>query len=121
LLHGLLASAGKVVVPDRGNGHASPHWDRSGFIRFCRGCREALNRRVMKAYLLKESLDRLWSYRCEGAMMRYLKNGIGQLRWQRLKPMEKLAGRLLRHLEGILNLLQNKDSPGVVEAFTTLL
>jgi transposase len=54
-------------------------------------------------------------------MMRYLKNGIGQLRWQRLKPMEKLAGRLLRHLEGILNLLQNKDSPGVVEAFTTLL
>jgi len=28
----------------------------------------ALNRRVMKAYLLKESLERLWSYRYEGAM-----------------------------------------------------
>ena len=27
----------------------------------------ALNRRVMKAYLLKESLDRLWSYRYAGA------------------------------------------------------
>ena len=28
-----------------------------------------LNRRVMKAYLLKESLDRLWNYRYEGAML----------------------------------------------------
>jgi hypothetical protein len=26
----------------------------------------------MKAYLLKESLDRLWNYRYEGAMLRYL-------------------------------------------------
>jgi transposase len=32
----------------------------------------ALNRRVMKAYLLKESLERLWTYRYEGAMVRYL-------------------------------------------------
>src|SRR6202161_4401537 len=31
----------------------------------------ALNRRVMKAYLLKESLDRLWTYRYEGALIRY--------------------------------------------------
>jgi transposase len=33
-----------------------------------------LNRRVMKAYLLKESLDRLWTYRYEGAMLRYLQS-----------------------------------------------
>ena len=63
----------------------------------------ALNRRVMKAYLLKESLDRLWDYRYEGAMLRYLQSWIDQLRWQRLKPMEKLAQMLLNHLEGILN------------------
>ena len=47
----------------------------------------ALNRRVMKAYLLKESLERLWSYTYEGAMLRYLQSWIDQLRWQRLKPM----------------------------------
>jgi transposase len=51
----------------------------------------ALNRRVMKAYLLKESLDRLWTYTYEGAMMRYLQSWIRQLRWQRLTPFEKLA------------------------------
>jgi len=76
----------------------------------------ALNRKVMKAYLLKESLDRLWRYHYEGAMMRYLKSWIGQLRWQRLKPMEKLADMLLRHLEGILNYCRTKVPLGVVEA-----
>ena len=67
-----------------------------------------LNRRVMKAYLLKESLDRLWNYTYEGAMLRYLNNWIDQLRWQRLKPMEKLARMLLDHLEGILNYCRTK-------------
>ena len=76
----------------------------------------ALNRRVMKAYLLKESLDRLWSYRYEGAMARYLNSLIDQLRWQRLKPMEKLADMLVRHLEVILNYCRTKVRLGVVEA-----
>ena len=76
----------------------------------------ALNRRVMKAYLLKEGLDRLWSYTYEGAMLRYLKSWIDQLRWQRLKPMEKLARMLLDHLDGILNYCRIKIPLGVVEA-----
>jgi transposase len=76
----------------------------------------ALNRKLMKAYLMKESLDRLWSYRYEGAMLRYLKSWIDQLRWQRLKPMEKLADMLLSHLEGILNYCRTKVPLGVVEA-----
>ena len=76
----------------------------------------SLNRRVMKAYLLKESLDRLWNYRYEGAVLRYLQSWIDQLRWQRLKPFEKLAGLLLDHLEGILNYCRTKVPLGVVEA-----
>ncbi len=76
----------------------------------------ALNRRVMKAYLLKESLARLWDYTYEGAMLRYLQSWIDQLRWQRLAPMEKLAAMLLKHLEGILNYCKTKVPMGVVEA-----
>jgi transposase len=76
----------------------------------------ALNRRVMKAYLLKESLARLWDYIYEGAMLRYLQSWIDQLRWQRLAPMEKLAHMLLDHLEGILNYCKTKIPMGVVEA-----
>jgi transposase len=75
-----------------------------------------LNRRMMKAYLLKESLDRLWTYRYEGAAERYLNQWIDQLRWQRLEPFKKLAVMLLRHQEGILNYCRIKVPFGVVEA-----
>jgi transposase len=60
----------------------------------------ALNRRVLKAYLLKESLDRLWTYHYEGAMVRYLNSWIDQLKWQRLKPFEKLAQTLVEGMPG---------------------
>ena len=76
----------------------------------------ALNRRVMKAYLLKESLERLWTYPYEGAMLRYLQSWIDQLRWQRLAPFQKLGFMLLDHLDGILNYCRTKVPFGVVEA-----
>jgi transposase len=75
-----------------------------------------INRRVMKAYLLKESLDRLWTYTYEGAALRYLKGWTDQLRWQRLVPFNKLADMLFRHLEGLLNYSRIKVPFGVVEA-----
>ena len=70
----------------------------------------------MKAYLLKESLERLWTYRYEGAMLRYLQSWIDELRWQRLAPFQKLAQMLLDHLDGILNYCRTKVRFGVVEA-----
>jgi transposase len=76
----------------------------------------ALNRRVMKAYLLKESLERLWTYRYEGAMLRYLQSWIDQLRWQRLAPFQRLSRMLVDHLDGILNYCRTKVRFGVVEA-----
>jgi transposase len=76
----------------------------------------AMNRKLLKAYLLKESLERLWFYRYEGAMLRYLQSWIDQLRWQRLKPFQKLAEMLLDHLDGILNYCRTKVPLGVVEA-----
>src|SRR5258705_2358251 len=62
----------------------------------------ALNRRVMKAYFLKERLERLWTYRYEGAMLRYLQSWIDQLRWQPVAPFQKLAFMLAVHLGGTL-------------------
>jgi transposase len=63
-----------------------------------------LNRRMMKAYLLKESLDRRWTYRYEGAAIRYLNQWIDQLRWQRLEPFKKLAEMLLGRGRGYKNI-----------------
>ena len=75
-----------------------------------------LNRRLFKAYLLKESLERLWNYRYRGAMLNYLTQWMNQLKWQRLVPFEKLAGTLLKHVDGIANYCETKVRFGVVEA-----
>jgi transposase len=75
-----------------------------------------LNRRLFKAYLLKESLERLWSYHYEGAMLNYLQKWIDQLRWQRLPSFQDLGQMLLKHLDGILNYCRTKVRFGVVEA-----
>jgi transposase len=82
---------------------------------FERESRFRLNRRMLKAYLLKEGLDRLQIYRCEGAALRYLNQWIDQLRWQRLEPFKNLAEMLLRHQEG-LNYCRVPVRFGVVEA-----
>jgi transposase len=76
----------------------------------------ALNRKIMKSYFLKESLERLWTYTYEGAMFRYLKSWTLQLRWQRLPAFEKLAHMLMDHVDGILNYCRVKVRFGVVEA-----
>jgi transposase len=41
---------------------------------------------------------------------------MDQLRWQRLRPMEKLADMLVKHQPGILNYCVHKVPLGVVEA-----
>jgi transposase len=76
----------------------------------------ALNRRVFKAYLLKESLERVWTYRYEGAMYRYVQSWLTQLRWQRLPAFQKLAAMLVDHLDGLLNYCRTPVRFGVVEA-----
>jgi len=75
-----------------------------------------LNRRVFKAYLLKESLEGLWNYSYRGAMLNYLNKWMEQLKWQRLVPFEKLAETLLKHVDGIANYCETKVRFGVVEA-----
>jgi len=75
-----------------------------------------LNRKMMKAYLMKESLEGLWRQESAEKGAEYLANWIRQLRWQRLKPFDKLAQMLLDHHEGLLNYYEHPVRFGVVEA-----
>ena len=76
----------------------------------------ALNRRLFKAYFLKEQIERLWTYTYEGAACRFFDDWRSSLRWQRLPAFQKLADTLERHLQGILNYCRHKVPFGVVEA-----
>jgi transposase len=76
----------------------------------------ALNRRLAKAYLLKEQLAHLWTYTYEGAARRFLTTWLRALRWQRLPAFQKLGRLLTRHLDGLLNYCHEKVPLGTVEA-----
>jgi len=77
----------------------------------------AANRRLNKAYLLKESFGQLWDYRSEAWARRFFENWRSSLRWQRLEPYEKFAEMIERHWDGIAAYCkpENKVSLGFVE------
>jgi transposase len=76
----------------------------------------SLNRRLMKAYLLKEQLDRLWTYVSEAAARRFFNAWVLSIRWQRLPAFKKLVAMLRSHLDGILAYCHHKVPFGVVES-----
>jgi transposase len=52
----------------------------------------AANKRLNTAYLLKESFGQLWDYEREAWARRFFENWRSSLKWQRLKPYEKVCG-----------------------------
>lgn len=76
----------------------------------------ALNRRLAKAYLLRDQLTQLWTYTYEGWARRFLTTWLRALRWQRLPAFQKLGRLLTRHLDGILNYCHEKVPFGTIEA-----
>lgn len=75
------------------------------------------NRRLHKAYLLKESFGQLWDYSYPAAARKFFDNWKAQLRWQKLKPYEKFAAMIERHWDGIVSYCHpdNKVSLGFME------
>ncbi len=76
----------------------------------------ALNKRLSVAYYLKEIFGSLWLYKSRTWALKFLDRWQDQLKWQRLKPLEKFMKLVNRHLEGILNYCDVKVPLGRVEA-----
>jgi transposase len=77
------------------------------------------NRRLFKAYVLREQLDRLWTYTTENGVARFLLGWLKALRWQRLPEMEKLGDTLVTHFDGIAAYCDHPVRFGVVESLNT--
>lgn len=75
------------------------------------------NKRLHKAYLLKESFGQLWDYSYPAAARTFFENWKAQLRWQKLEPYEKFAAMIERHWDGIVSYCHpdNKVSLGFME------
>jgi len=68
----------------------------------------AVNRRLYKAHLLKESFDALWSYKYKGCALKFWQNWKEQLKWSRLDPYKKFAMMIDNHSDGILAYCEKK-------------
>jgi len=79
----------------------------------------AVNRRLFKAYVLREQLDRLWQYQTRSGVLNFLLAWIAALRWQRLPEMERLGDFLFTHVEGIAAYCDHRVRFGVVESINT--
>lgn len=79
----------------------------------------AVNRRLCKAYVLREQLDRLWTYKTRPGVLDFLLGWIKALRWQRLPEMERLGDFLFKHIEGIAAYCDHPVRFGVVESINT--
>ena len=84
--------------------------------------REALNdllgasRKLLKAHLLKESFNHLWSYKSKTCARRFFDAWVDQLKWSRLKPYHKFARMVEAHFDGILACCDKRVSLGYIEA-----
>lgn len=75
------------------------------------------NKRLSKAYLLRESFGQLWSYKSEAWALKFFENWKNSLKWQRLEPYEKFVKLIERHWDGIVAYCkpENKVPLGFVE------
>ena len=75
------------------------------------------NKRLHKAYLLKESFGQLWDYNNPTWARKFFNNWKAQLRWQKLKSFEQFAAMIERHWDGIISYCHpdNKVSLGFME------
>jgi len=84
--------------------------------------REALNdllgasRKLLKAHLLKESFNHLWTYKSKTCARRFFNAWVDQLKWSRLKPYHKFARMVESHFDGILACCDKRVSLGYIEA-----
>jgi transposase len=76
-----------------------------------------VNKRLNKAYLLKDSFAQLWDYKQPQWARRFFDNWRNSLKWQRLGPFQKFAAMIDAHWDGIEAYCQveNKVALGFVE------
>ncbi len=75
------------------------------------------NKRLHKAYLLKETFGQLWDYNYPACAKTFFENWKAQLKWQRLEPFEEFAAMIDRHWDGLVAYCHpdNKVSLGFME------
>jgi transposase len=79
------------------------------------------NRRLYRAYLLKESLAKVLDYLQVGRASRALDEWLNWARRSQLKPFVKLANTIAKHAEGILAYVKSRLTNGLTEGINNVI
>jgi len=80
-----------------------------------------MNRRLCKAYLLKEHFLTIWTIQTKKGFKRFWTNWKKNLRWQRLEPFVNFSRMIDKHMDGILSIFE-REKPikfGYIESLNT--
>lgn len=75
--------------------------------------------KVARAWAIKDSFRRFWSYNALGWARRFFNNWLEWVWKEKLPAMERVAKTLLRHYEGLENQIFHKISNGMAEGFNS--
>jgi transposase len=73
------------------------HWRRRGALALLL----AMNRRLFRAYVLKEQFEHAWTYTTARGMREFLVRWRRLLNWSRLTPLIRFWEMLWRHVDGV--------------------
>jgi transposase len=74
-----------------------------------------MNRRLYKAYTLKEQFEHAWTYTTEQGMRDFLVRWRRLLNWSRLTPLIAFYDMLMRHIDGVVSWARHRMTNAALE------
>ena len=78
------------------------------------------NRRIYRAWRLKDEFERFWNYNARWAAERFLKGWMTAALRSRLEPMKKFVGTLRNHYEGVVAFIDTGLTNAVAEGLNRI-
>ena len=78
------------------------------------------NRRIYRAWCLKDEFERFWNYNARWAAERFLKGWMTAVRRSRLEPMKKFVETVQRHYDGILAFIDTGLTNAIAEGLNRI-
>ncbi len=78
------------------------------------------NRRIYRAWCLKDEFERFWNYNARWAAERFLKGWMTAVRRSRLEPMKKFVETIQRHYDGILAFIDTGLTNAIAEGLNRI-
>jgi transposase len=81
---------------------------------------EKANRRIYRAWRLKDEFEQFWEYNATWAAERFIKRWMTAALKSRLEPMRKFVGTLRRHYAGVIAFIDTQLTNAVAEGLNRI-